>query len=235
MGIIAVALGFGGILGLYGALLQVLNHALAKTVLFLSSGDVSLRYRTREAAGVTGLLSAVPVIGGALLLATFAVLGSPPFGVFLSELTIVRAGFAGGSPVFPLLLLALLGVAFFGFARTITAMVTGRPPASVGLTPEPVLVTPEPVLVTPEPVLTGHLATPDGQPVAAQSPPAAPARAPAPVAGSPEVLASPYQDRTAAAATAVPLILGLVALLVLGLWIPAGLDTVLRQSAAVIG
>ena len=68
--------------------------------------------------------------GGALLLATFAVLGSPPFGVFLSELTIVRAGFAHGSPVFPLLLLALLGVAFFAFARTITAMVTGEPAAA---------------------------------------------------------------------------------------------------------
>ena len=40
MGIIAVALGFGGVLGLYGALLQTLNHALAKAVLFLSSGDV---------------------------------------------------------------------------------------------------------------------------------------------------------------------------------------------------
>ena len=69
MGIIAVALGFGGMLGLYGALLQVLNHALAKAVLFLASGDVSLRYKTREAAGVSGLLAAVPVTGGALLLA----------------------------------------------------------------------------------------------------------------------------------------------------------------------
>jgi hydrogenase-4 component F len=180
MGIIAVALGFGGVLGLYGALLQVLNHALAKTVLFLSSGDVSLRYRTREAAGVTGLLAAVPLTGGVLLLGTFAVLGSPPFGVFLSELTIVRAGFASGSPAFPLLLLALLGVAFFGFARTISAMVTGPPPV------------------------------------------------PAP--------ASPYRERGAAVATAaVPLLLGLAALLVLGLWIPFGLDTVLRQAAAVIG
>jgi hydrogenase-4 component F len=36
MGIIAVALGFGGTLGLYGALLQMLNHALAKSVLFMS-------------------------------------------------------------------------------------------------------------------------------------------------------------------------------------------------------
>jgi hydrogenase-4 component F len=178
MGIIAVALGFGGVLGLYGALLQVLNHALAKAVLFLSSGDVSLRYQTREAGQVTGLLAAVPVTGGALLLASFAVLGSPPFGLFLSELTIVRAGFAGGSPVFPLLLLALLGLAFVAFARTTAGMVTGNPPAQ---------------------------------------------------------LASPYRGRADVAVTAAPLVLGLTVLLVLGLWIPAGLDEVLRHSIGAIG
>ena len=177
MGIIAVALGFGGVLGLYGALLQTLNHALAKAVLFLSSGDVALRYRTREAGQVSGLLAAVPVTGGALLLASFAVLGSPPFGLFLSELTIVRAGFAHGSPVFPLLLLALLGLAFVAFARTTAGMVTGEPPQ----------------------------------------------------------LTSPYRGRAAVAVTAAPLILGLAALLVLGLWIPAGLDAVLRHSIRVIG
>jgi hydrogenase-4 component F len=220
MGIIAVALGFGGTLGLYGALLQVLNHALAKTVLFLSSGDVSLRYKTREAAGVTGLLSAVPVTGGVLLLATFAVLGSPPFGVFLSELTIVRAGFARGSPVFPLFLLALLGVAFFAFARTITSMVTGRPPA--------------PAARPPEPVLVDHLAMPDGQAAAPARPSAAFAGSPT-AAALPDGLASPYRGAADVAATTVPLVLGLVALLVLGLWIPAGLDTVLRQAAVVIG
>jgi len=178
MGIIAVALGFGGVLGLYGALLQTLNHALAKAVLFLSSGDVSLRYRTREANQVTGLLAAVPVTGGALLLASFAALGSPPFGLFLSELTIVRAGFAYGSPVFPLLLLGLLGLAFVAFARTTAQMVTGNPPAQ---------------------------------------------------------LASPYRGRAAVAVTAAPLVLGLTALLVLGLWIPAALDAVLRHSIGAIG
>jgi hydrogenase-4 component F len=177
MGIITVALGFGGTLGLYGALLQMLNHALAKAVLFLSSGDVALRYKTREAGQVSGLLAAVPVTGAALLLASFAVLGSPPFGLFLSELTIVRAGFAHGSPVFPLLLLALLGLAFVPFARTTTGMLTGNAPQ----------------------------------------------------------LASPYRDRAAVAVTAAPLVLGLAVLLVLGLWIPAGLDAALRHSIAVIG
>jgi hydrogenase-4 component F len=176
MGIIAVALGFGGVLGLYGALLHTLNHAIAKAVLFLSGGDVSLRYQTREAARVTGLLAAVPVTGGALLLGSFAVLGSPPFGLFLSELTIVRAGFAQSGPVLPLLLLALLAVAFVAFARTTTGMVTGEPQASPG----------------------------------------------------------PYRGRGASAAAVAPLLVGLAALLVLGLWIPAGLDTVIRHSMAVL-
>jgi hydrogenase-4 component F len=176
MGIIAVALGFGGVLGLYGALLHTLNHAIAKSVLFLNSGDIAQRGQTREAAGVRGLLAAVPLTGGALLLASFAVLGSPPFGLFLSELTIVRAGFAGSSPVFPLALLALLAIAFVAFARTTTGMVTGTP--------------------TPAP--------------------------------------SPYRGRWPAVAAVAPVAAGLAALLVLGLWIPAGLDTVIRHSLAVL-
>jgi hypothetical protein len=47
--------------------------------------------------------------------------------------------------------------------------------------------------------------------------------------------ASPYPKPGAVAVTAAPLVLGLAVLLVLGLWIPAGLDTVIRHSAAVIG
>jgi hydrogenase-4 component F len=176
MGIIAVALGFGGALGLYGALLQILNHAIAKAVLFLDSGNIALRYRTREAIGVRGLLTAVPVTGGALLLGSLAVLGSPPFGLFLSELTIVRAGFAQASPVFPFLLLALLAVAFIAFARTTSGMVTG-----------------------------GAAAPPD-----------------------------PYHGAGARWAGFLPLVAGLVALLVLGLWIPAGLNTAILRSVAVI-
>jgi hydrogenase-4 component F len=190
MGIIAVALGFGGVLGFYGALLQVLNHAIAKAVLFLASGDVALRYRTREAAAVRGLLTAVPGTGGVLLLASFAVLGSPPFGLFLSELTIVRAGFAATGPVLPLLLLGALAVAFIAFARTITGMATGQPDHG-----------------------SAAAAGSDG-------------------AAGPAV--SPYPGRAAALAAVAPLLAGLVALLVLGVWIPAGLDAAIRHSLAVL-
>ena len=128
MGIIAVALGFGGVLGYYGALLQTLTHAIGKSVLFLTSGEVVLRYRTRNVGEVRGLLPLAPVTGLALLLGSLAVLGSPPFGIFLSEFTIVRAGFAGRASWLGFLLLALLVIAFVAFSRTTLGMVFGTPP-----------------------------------------------------------------------------------------------------------
>jgi len=233
MGIIAVALGFGGVLGLYGALLQTLNHAIAKAVLFLTSGDVALRYRTREAAGVTGLLAAAPVTGGALLLGSFAVLGSPPFGLFLSELTIVRAGFASSGAVLPLLLLALLAVAFVAFARTTTGMVTGSAPSA----PAAAMVADGSRLARATAgILTGgpppaRATTRDGPD---ESESGAVLTAPAPHSSPAPVLEAPYRGRWTALAASMPLVVGLVALLVLGLWIPAGLDAVIRHAAAVL-
>ncbi len=128
MGIIAVALGFGGTLGLYGALLQILGHAIGKAVLFLAGGDVVLRYRTRTAAEVHGALDTMPVAGGVLLLASLAIVGSPPFGLFLSEFTIVRAGFANSSALLAGFLLLLLVIAFVFFLRTSTSMAVGQGP-----------------------------------------------------------------------------------------------------------
>jgi len=128
MGIVAVALGFGGMLGLYGALLQVLNHAIGKAVLFLSTGHFVLGYKTRESSEVRGALGALPLAGGVLVLASLAVAGSPPFGVFLSELTILRAGFAGPAPLLAGLFLLLVVVGFIALVGTTLSMATGHGP-----------------------------------------------------------------------------------------------------------
>jgi hydrogenase-4 component F len=174
MGIIAVALGFGGTLGLYGALLHTLNHAIGKCVLFLTSGELVHRYRTRDSREVTGALTRVPLVGGVLLLASLAIVGSPPFGLFLSELTIVRAGFQGASAL-AFVLLALLVVAFVAFVRTTALMAVG-----------------------------------DG----------------APVEAGPD-------DRPPLVA-ATPLVAGMTALLLLGLWIPHGLNDLIMHSIGAI-
>ncbi|MGH2859627.1 MAG: proton-conducting transporter membrane subunit, partial [Solirubrobacteraceae bacterium] len=129
MGIIAIALGFGGVLGLYGALLHTLMHALGKSVLFLTSGELVLRYRTRLVDEVQGVLSVAPLTGAALLLAGIAVAGSPPFGLFLSEFTIIRAGLARSSIVLVAVLVALLAIVFVALVGAVAGMALGGAPA----------------------------------------------------------------------------------------------------------
>ena len=136
MGIVSIALGFGGVLGLFGALLQVLNHAIAKAVLFLTSGQFVLGYKTREISEVRGALGALPFAGGVLVLASLAVAGTPPFGVFLSELTIVRAGFEK-SPVLAGVFLVFLAVGFIGLIGSALAMATGTAPSALPAPSEP--------------------------------------------------------------------------------------------------
>lgn len=130
MGIIAVGLGFGGLLGWYGALFHSLNHSIGKAVLFLTGGSVVLAYGTRRADRVRGVLSRSPLAGAALLLGSLAILGAPPFGLFISELTIVRAGLAVAQPALVGLLLLLLALVFVVFFRTTSAMATGEPTPS---------------------------------------------------------------------------------------------------------
>jgi hydrogenase-4 component F len=175
MGIIAIALGFGGVLGLYGALLQILTHAIGKALLFLTSGDIVLRYRTRLIDDVRGLLSVTPLTGAVLLLVALAVAGSPPFGLFLSEFTIVRAGLASSSVVLVAALLVMLAIVFVALVGAAARMALGGAP---------------------------------------DRPTAGPA----------------YTERSDRVLAATPLVVGLGALLVLGVWIPGRLDALIMHS-----
>jgi hydrogenase-4 component F len=60
-----------------------------------------------------------------------AVLGLPPFGLFLSEFALVRAGFAAGRPLLITLVLALLAVGFVGILGHLNRMLYGAPPGGV--------------------------------------------------------------------------------------------------------
>jgi hydrogenase-4 component F len=125
VGLVALGLGFGGAWGIAGAVLHIANHALAKSVLFLLSGRIRERYGTAEIVPVRGLIAAMPVTGRGFALALLALLGLPPFGLFISELMIIGAGFQGGWLAAPALALALLLVAFGGMLRALHRMAYG--------------------------------------------------------------------------------------------------------------
>ncbi|HCP7604588.1 TPA: hydrogenase 4 subunit F [Escherichia coli] len=131
MGLVAVALGIGGPLGIFAALLHTLNHSLAKTLLFCGSGNVLLKYGTRDLNVVCGMLKIMPFTavlfgGGALALA-----GMPPFNIFLSEFMTVTAGLARNHLLIIVLLLLLLTLVLAGLVRMAARVLMAKPPQAV--------------------------------------------------------------------------------------------------------
>ncbi len=127
VGIVCLGVAFGGAWGLGGALLHVANHALAKSVLFLLSGRIRAAYGSAQIPAVSGLLASMPFTGRAFFVAMLALMGLPPFGLFVSEVMIFGAGFAAGWPVATAIGLVLLVVAFAGLLRSVHRMAYGAP------------------------------------------------------------------------------------------------------------
>jgi hydrogenase-4 component F len=125
-GLVALGLGFGGYWGILGALLHMVNHALTKSMLFILSGSILLKYGTTEIRGIRGLLKAAPWTGSAFLCGVVALLGLPPFGLFISEFAIFRAGFAG-SAASAVIGIALVALAFAGMLGSVNSMLYGEP------------------------------------------------------------------------------------------------------------
>lgn len=136
-GIMVLALGFGGPLGILGMFLHMTFHSITKPLLFFCAGNVQQHLNTdlfRQAKN--GLIHSMPVTGAAFLMVTLAVTGVPPFSLFLSEFTILRAAFSGGYPVLALLFIVFLVAIFSGFLIHIANLVLGpdpgRSPAETG-------------------------------------------------------------------------------------------------------
>lgn len=91
MGIITFGLGIGGELALFGALLHALNHALTKALMFLTFGRVQNEFEKCGIAqeDIRGVLKTMPWTSSVLFLGGLALVGSPPFNIFMSELIIL--------------------------------------------------------------------------------------------------------------------------------------------------
>jgi hydrogenase-4 component F len=95
--------------------------------MFLTAGNILESYQTRSVVEVRGVRRALPMTGWLWLAGFLALTGTPPFGTFLSELTILKAGLAHG-PWIPAAYLLFLGLAFIGMARAVLHMDLGPAP-----------------------------------------------------------------------------------------------------------
>ena len=112
MGIVAIGIGIGGAIGIFAALLHAFNHSIAKSLLFFGAGNVRENYGSLRIERIRGMAKSLPWTSGAFILGGLAIVGLPPFGLFVSEFMILTQAFATAHYFIAVLLLAALSVVF---------------------------------------------------------------------------------------------------------------------------
>ena len=130
IGLIVIGLGLGGPIGAFAALLHTVNHSVAKSLMFCTSGNILMIYKTRLLGSIKGIqkvapTSALMLMGGALALG-----GIPPFNMFVSEFRMIEAGVLADKLWLVLIVLASLVIVFASFLRLIGELVFGPAPAT---------------------------------------------------------------------------------------------------------
>ncbi len=151
MGVVAVGVGVGGG-ATYGALLHAVNHSMCKAGLFFVAGNVLRHFGTTRATDVRGVLGRLPWTGVLLAALLLAIGGTPPFGLFLSELSIFRAALQP-HPIVAILFVSLLGVGFLGMAGVVFPMLQGGATDKDGDRPHEAVLSIAPPLVLAAAVL----------------------------------------------------------------------------------
>ena len=141
IGIGCIGLGTGNYLlaslGFAGGLLHTLNHALFKSLLFYTAGNVYQATHTLHVDHLGGLIKKMPQTALLFLIAAIAICGIPPFNGFISEF-IIYSGFyywMQGSLIGPLMtiifsVLALVligGLAMLCFTKAFGIVFLGNP------------------------------------------------------------------------------------------------------------
>ncbi len=127
MGIILVAVGVGSYGAHFGAMLQIVGHSLAKALCFFAAGMTLLVTGNRDIGSIRGLIRTSPIAGFFLIVGGLGIAGAPPLAIFLSELSIIRAGLASGWYWVTGLLALFIVIAFSGVLFKINHMVFGKP------------------------------------------------------------------------------------------------------------
>ena len=131
-GLICLGLGLGP-LGVFAALLHLVNHTAAKSMMFFLIRGIESKYGSPLIKDVRGMLRVMPWTAGLFAAGILALVGLPPFGLFISEFALFRAGFKLNHPWLMGIALALLVVAFVSFISQLNKMLYGPVPEGVSV------------------------------------------------------------------------------------------------------
>jgi len=118
MGLVMLGVAAGGI-GYYAAILHLVLHALVKSSLFFQFNQLYRVFQSKSVAYVGNYFKYNPTGAIVLLIAFISATAMPPSGLFVSEFLIFRALFEGQYIFVLLLVLLLLTIIIWAFAKNI--------------------------------------------------------------------------------------------------------------------
>jgi len=83
-------------LAVLGGLFHLVNHAVYKALLFLTSGSIQMATGTRDLKQMGGLAGKMPITRTTCTIASASIVGIPPFSGFWSKLILVWAAVQAG-------------------------------------------------------------------------------------------------------------------------------------------
>lgn len=125
MGIIALGFGVGGV-GVFGALFHIFNNALLKGAIFMVVGNIRRAYGQKTTEFINGAMSKIPLSGTIFFISFLAIVGTPPFGSFVSMFSILQGVIAYSMTLAFLFMLGLILI-FIGMGKTILGASRGKP------------------------------------------------------------------------------------------------------------
>jgi len=85
VGYMVLGIGTGNPIGIAGGIFHMLNHAVYKSCLFLTAGNVEIKTKTTELDRLGGLGKLMPITYVCCLIASLSISGVPPFNGFVSK------------------------------------------------------------------------------------------------------------------------------------------------------
>ncbi|CAK0768931.1 Hydrogenase-4 component F homolog [Azospirillaceae bacterium] len=125
MGIASVAFGVGGIAANFAGLLHLAMHSLVKSAIFFAVGRIVQIKGTQRIVRIQGLIETHPCLAWCFIVSVLAIIGAPPFGLFVSEFLLITA-MMGRYPWATSLLIVGLLLAMGVLVRRLNGVVFGE-------------------------------------------------------------------------------------------------------------
>ncbi len=143
MGLVFMGIGLGTDLGLKAAIFHLINHAVAKALLFISAGVLTTYAGSRRIDKLGGVGRYAPITFTTFLIGVLAIEGLPPFNGFMSKFMLYSAFMEAGLAPLTIVIVVSTAIALMAWMKVLFSAWAKKPDREFGSFKEfPVVIVP---------------------------------------------------------------------------------------------